>query len=158
MKDIEERLYELEKIVSSRDYHWVSKYLERIQKNYPEEIQEVLNIRKHLYSLPESPLKSSLLSKTIEILYNYLSKGGILKGEDLREFFLNVPMDKDISVILPSLGYPYEIVEEIDKLADKDIRELPPELRVRVKNLGILWYLFFELLRKKSGELDLEKI
>jgi hypothetical protein len=103
-------------------------------------------------------MKSSLLNKTIEILYNYLSKGGILKGEDLREFFLNVPMDKDISVILPSLGYPYEIVEEIDKLADKDIRELPPELRVRVKNLGILWYLFFELLRKKSGELDLEKI
>jgi hypothetical protein len=140
MINIDKELSELEKIISSREYHGVS--------TYPEEIQKLLNIRRRLYLLPESPMKSSLLDKSIEILYNYLSKGGILEREDLKEFIMSVPMDKDISVILPSLGYSEEIVKKMREIMDKDINKLPSELRIKSKNEALLLFLLFDLARK----------
>jgi DNA-binding protein len=137
---LEKKLNLLEIIISSRKYHAV--------EEYPKEIQELLNIRKILYSLPESTEKSNLLNKTTDLLYNYLSNGGILKREDLKEFILNVPMDKDISVILPSLGYSEEIVKKMREIIDKDINKLPSELRIKSKNEAILLYLLFDLARK----------
>jgi hypothetical protein len=77
-----------------------------------------------------------------------LSKGGILERKDLREFLLSVPIDKDLSVILPSLGYPEEIVKTIYKTMDREINRLPPRLRIKVKNEAILLYLLLDLSRQ----------
>jgi hypothetical protein len=140
---ISEELHELERKISSGNYQGTS--------IYPEEIQRLLSIRKLLQSLPKNQTISRLLDKSIEILYNYLSKGGILKREDLKEFIMNVPMDKDLSVILPSLDYPEEVVKAINKAIDETLNKedwLPPDLKIKLKNEVIMFSVLLDLLRR----------
>jgi hypothetical protein len=140
---ISEELHELERKISSGNYQGTS--------IYPEEIQRLLSIRKLLQSLPKNQTISRLLDKSIEILYNYLSKGGILKREDLKEFIMNVPMDKDLSVILPSLDYPEEMVKAINKAIDETLDKkdwLPPDLKIKLKNEVIMFSVLLDLLRR----------
>jgi hypothetical protein len=78
----QKRLDDLERIISSNKYYNI------VEKNeYPEEIKSLFDIRRSLYSLPESPERTGLLKRTTKMLFEYLNKGGIIKSEDLKSLF-----------------------------------------------------------------------
>jgi hypothetical protein len=60
-------------------------------------------------------------------------------------------MDKDLSVILPSLDYPEEVVKAINKAIDETLNKedwLPPDLKIKLKNEVIMFSVLLDLLRR----------
>lgn len=145
IRENEEILKEAEEVILRKEYWGIT--------SYPPEVEEILKIRRIVKEMPyENKIKTMLLDRSLKLLEIYLSKGGILSLKDLKEFILDFDLgkygaEKNLSIILPSLGFTKEEIREFHNLVERITSKWPREppgyreiLKTQLINESILHY------------------
>jgi hypothetical protein len=127
------RLKELEEEISRKNYEGM--------EEYPTEIKELMEKGNEIYALKRyQRVGVELLTKIVKTLQKYLERGGKLKKEDARNYVSwivecmgenpGILMELDLSLLLLSLGYTRDEVNELNNLINQYIVE---RIRMEIK-------------------------